>query len=149
AWSTPAQNRSPAPRDLGARWDGLAGHRHLAHSARWERARLQEAPQSAQELPRQRHTPALPPARTPLTTPGLIPRRERALGLQAHPAPRHLAGPGPPIALPGLRQPALPASLATLGGRRRQARSRPPLLGRLQSSPRKQCHHPAPGTLAP
>jgi hypothetical protein len=46
--STPAQNRSPSPRDLCARWDGLAGHLHLEHCSHWEFPHLQEAPQGDQ-----------------------------------------------------------------------------------------------------
>lgn len=46
--STPAQNRSPSPRDLCALWDDLAGHLHLEHRACWELSRLQEAPECDQ-----------------------------------------------------------------------------------------------------
>ena len=48
AWSAPAQNGYPSPRDLGTRWDGLARYCHLEHSARWEFPCPQEAPQGDQ-----------------------------------------------------------------------------------------------------
>jgi hypothetical protein len=149
AWATPAQNRSPSPRDRGALWDGRAGHLHLKPSARWELSRLQAAPEGDQELPRERHNPDLPAARPALAQPGLLPLRERALGLTAHPAPGTREGQGPPIALPGLRHPEFPGSLSTLLGWRRQARSRSPRLWRRHSAPREQCPHQEPGTLDP
>ena len=149
AWATPAQNRSRSPRDRGAHWDGLARHRHLEHSARWEFSRPQAAPQGDQDLPRQRHHPNFPEARTTLAKPSLLPLGPRALRLKAAPAPRNLDGHGPHITIPSLRNPQFPGSLATLGGRRRQARSRPYLLGRLPVPPRKAFQPKEPGTIEP
>jgi hypothetical protein len=116
ALPTPAPNRWPAPRDLGARWDDLARPLRLAHGSRWHLPWLPEAPECDESLPGQRHNPDCPQARTPLAQPGLLPLRQRALRLQADPAPRHLSGHRPHRALAGLGDPEFPAALATLVG---------------------------------
>jgi len=138
---TPAQNPCLAPWDLLALWYALAGHLCLEHCACRELPRLQEAPERDQSLPGERHHPNFPEARPALPTPGLIPWRQRALRLQADPAPRNLSSHRPPITIPGLGHPQFPAALATLGGCWREPGSRADVLGRLHVPPGKEFHH--------